>query len=337
VIDANTFNNFAQLASGHKQDPVVASAVVRDDIYMHLLPGRDTERFYLLPENTKVQLLVRASVPKVAAGAQPLQAANTVKPGPSAAPKASPAPAGSAPHRTAAAPASAAVPDDVPPLIMEDWWLVRDALGHYGWLLAGRLEVDVPDEIGIYAEGQRIVGAYVLARVHDVEATTPDHVVPEYLTVLSPPKSGLPFDFDQVRVFTWSLKKHRYETAFRLHPVQGFLPVKVTIQPAPAGTSAVFSFQIASAATPAGSPAPGSAASPISGQVASPVVAPPAAPTATSSRPAGLRTITYTLNDTQVRRIGPDLAPLPSTRSAEDKAKAKSGKAGKGKKKGSRE
>ena len=304
VIDATIFNGFTQMASDHKQDPVVASAVVRDDVYMHLRPGRETERFYLLPENSKVQLLARASVPKAAAGSAapppPPPAPTPVQPGTSA-----PA-ASSHPPAPAVAAQQAA---DVAPVVMEDWWLVRDAQGRCGWLLAGRLDVDVPDEIGIYAEGQRIVGAYVLARVHDDEATTTDHMVPEYLTVLSPPKSGLPFDFDQVRVFTWSLKKHRYETAFRLHPIQGYLPVKVVSQTAPGGAAA-FSFQIANVASPA--------ANPLDNQAA----APSPAPVASSQRPAGLRTISYTLNDTQVRRIGPDLAPLPSTRSAEDKAKA---------------
>jgi hypothetical protein len=298
VIDSKTFDSFDQLATRHKQDPVVAAAVVRDDIYLHIFPGRDTMHFYLLAANAKVQLLARASVPKVAAAGfgmqQPKPSVAGNPPAPAKAP--APQPAAKQPAPAGAAPDAAA--PEPPPVIMEDWWLVRDAQGHVGWLLAGRVDVDVPDEIGVYAEGQRIVGAYVLAKVTDPEATTPNHEVPEYVTVLAPPKSGLPFDFDQVRVFTWSLKRHRYETAFRLHPIQGFLPLNVTYQPVAGGSVPVFSFQIANGTNLTTDSATG------------------------ISRPASSRTIGYSLIDTQVKRTGPDMGPIPVTHSPDDKPKS---------------
>jgi hypothetical protein len=53
------------------------------------------------------------------------------------------------------------------------------------------------------------------------------HPVGQWLTVTSEYKDGLPFDWDQVRVFIWNIRKHRYETAYRLRDLQGFLPVKI--------------------------------------------------------------------------------------------------------------
>jgi hypothetical protein len=47
------------------------------------------------------------------------------------------------------------------------------------------------------------------------------------LTVLTEPKDGLPFDFNQIRVFTWNVRRHRYETAYR-ERMEGVLPVTVS-------------------------------------------------------------------------------------------------------------
>jgi hypothetical protein len=192
VIDQSTFDAFTSLQK-QAHVPVVATGVLRDDLYLHVKPGRDTDRFYLLSENEKLQLLVRASVPK------PVPPQGLLTP---------PSGKGKKP-----------APDGPPAIPMEDWWMVRDT--------HGQVDVDVPDEIAGYSEGQKIVGAYVLTRVYDSESSLPDKMVPEYVSVTNAYKDGLPYDFDQVRVFTWNTKKHRYETAYRQRNVEGYLPVTI--------------------------------------------------------------------------------------------------------------
>jgi SH3-like domain-containing protein len=211
VIDQGTYDQFAALKQQHAHDPVVATGVLRDDLYLHVKPGRETDRFYLVPENEKLQLLIRASVPKPA----PPQAILTAPHPPPETKKISKS------NAKAPLPGEPAVP-------MEDWWLVRDSKGQVGWMLSRRLDVDVPDEIGGYSEGQKIVGAYVLTKVYDEGSTLPDKMVPEYVSVTNAFKDGLPYDFNQVRVFTWNTKKHRYETAYRQRNVEGYLPVVIS-------------------------------------------------------------------------------------------------------------
>lgn len=222
VIDQALHDQFEALRTAHAHDPVVATAVLSDDLYLHLKPGRKTERYYLLPENDKLQLLVRASIPK------PIP------------PQAMLAPVA---QKRAAKGKPANGPE---PPRMEDWWLVRDAQGHVGWLISRGLNVDVPDSIASYAESQRMVGAYVLTKVFDPDSNLPGKMVPEYVSVLSPYKAGLPYDFDQIRIFTWNTKKHRYETAYREHGLEGYLPVTVTTQTFDKqGPEPVFSFKTA--------------------------------------------------------------------------------------------
>jgi len=109
-----------------------------------------------------------------------------------------------------------------PAPVIEDWWLVRDSNNRVGWVLARMVDLDVPLDIAQYAEGQRIVAFFVLNQVQDG-----DKKVPQYLTVLTEPKDGLPFDFNQIRVFSWNVRHHRYETAYH-ERVEGILPVTVS-------------------------------------------------------------------------------------------------------------
>ena len=194
-------DKFEALGRQHEKDPVVATAVARDEVYLHIAPGRESERFYLLAENDSLSLLARATLKKPLPPGTPI-----AKPGED--PSLTPAP------------------------VMEDWWLVRDAKGQTGWIYSRMLDVSAPDTLLRYAEGQRIVGAYVLAHVYDPDSGVLNNgstvtSIPEYVTVLSPYKAGLPYDFDQVRVFIWNPKKHRYETGFREHNIAGYLPVTI--------------------------------------------------------------------------------------------------------------
>ena len=233
VIDQNEFDQFQNLAKQHASQPPVATAVLYNELYIHLAPGRKTQRFYLLPPNTKVEMLERASVPRVTPGSVLGLPAPSTKPQPVA-------------HSPKARKQSFES-QFLPAVPMEDWWLVRDSSGRTGWMLSRDLAVDVPEDVAQYAESERMIGAYVLRTIEDPDSGKPDGKVPEYVTVLTPYKEGLPYDFDQVRVFTWDTKRHRYGTAFRLRDIAGFFPVKVTRDTGnnPADPTPVFRFQVA--------------------------------------------------------------------------------------------
>lgn len=237
TIDQTVYDSFLALQKQHAQDPVVARAILRDDMYMHLTPGLKSEHFYLIPANAKLEMLQRVSVPKTGAHATAVQP----KPDAAGAIKMQSRPMK---HKRMAAdngePKMAA--SSVP---MDDWWLVRDAARHTGWMLARQLDVDVPDDVAQYAENQRMVGAYILNTVSDPDSGKPNGQVPQYVTVSTPYKDGLPYDFDQVRVFTWDIKRHRYGTAFRERNLAGFFPVTVTQQNFGTGPEPTFSIKVA--------------------------------------------------------------------------------------------
>jgi hypothetical protein len=154
------------------------------------------------------------------------QAAKPAKP--ALAPK--PAPQSGEKAKTGEKPVSDTQPAQSAPApspILEDWFLVRNAQRYTGWVLARMIDIDVPLEIAQYAEGQRIVACFVLNQVTDVNDQGVARQMAQYLMILNQPKDGTPWDFDQFRVFTWNVKRHRYETAYRERGLVGAFPVTV--------------------------------------------------------------------------------------------------------------
>ncbi len=114
---------------------------------------------------------------------------------------------------------------------MEDWYLVRNSAGHVGWVLLRMIDLDIPLDVAQYAEGQRIMGYFVLNTVQEEDKDTKEvKQVPQYLVLLNEPKDGLPWDFNQIRIFTRNRAKHRYETAYRERNLEGYFPVKTSHQ-----------------------------------------------------------------------------------------------------------
>src|SRR5205807_64408 len=130
LVDQKTYDVLQKLTEENQNDPIQAPGVLRNDTNLHVTPGRESEHLFQLTAGAKVSLLKRATAEK-----QPgLAPATQARPGAKAKANAGPA--------------------------LEDWWLVRDAEGHAGWVLARMVDVDVPLEVAQYAEGQRFIAFF---------------------------------------------------------------------------------------------------------------------------------------------------------------------------------
>jgi hypothetical protein len=113
-------------------------------------------------------------------------------------------------------------PESGPKIVPSDLWsLIRTSSGQSGWVLTRRLTMAIPDEVAQYAEGRRIVSYFSLATVQDGDEKKHTWL---WTTIGG---SGHEFDFDSFRVFVWSLRHRRYETAYVQHSVEGYEPVLV--------------------------------------------------------------------------------------------------------------
>ena len=93
-----------------------------------------------------------------------------------------------------------------------------------GWVVARFVEMDLPDPVreGSASANIRPVAWFELNRVSD-----PSGDKPQYLVAAARGPEGQVCDFTALRVYTWYVKKSRYETAFIENNLCGQLPVRV--------------------------------------------------------------------------------------------------------------
>lgn len=221
VAGQDVYDALQQLARANVRDPAQSTATTRASLNMHVEPSRVSPAIYQLKEGDKVEVLKRAVTEKQLPGAAPppaRKADEEEKQEEAQNEQEEEAVEAAKGKKDEAQPAPA-----VPSAPLEDWWLVRDTAGRYGWALGRMIDIDVPLDVAQYAEGQRIVAGFVLDKV---PGGTGDTQVPEYLVLLTEPRDGLPYDYNQLRVFTWNRRRSRYETAYR-DRLQGYLPVIV--------------------------------------------------------------------------------------------------------------
>lgn len=108
---------------------------------------------------------------------------------------------------------------DAPPPHHDDWTLIRTPEGQSGWVLTSAIYMLIPDEVAQYAEGHRITSYFSLGKIEDGDLKK------DIWLWTTSEKLDEDHDFDSYRVFVWSLRHHRYETAYIQRREIGFFPV----------------------------------------------------------------------------------------------------------------
>jgi hypothetical protein len=234
LLNAAEMGNLKDLAARAAKLPSQGVATSFSALNVHTQPASGSPSFLQIKEGEKFDLLADIVIPHATGTRQPLiPPAEKKKPAakkPAKQPKIPPPPMPAPPPPPAnwldlSKPEEEEKPPaeqpEAKPVPLERWSLVRAAGGQSGWVLTRRLNMAIPDEVAQYAEGRRIVSYFSIGYVQDEEAKKPIWL----WTTSGGSHEG--YDFDSFRVFIWSLRRHRYETAYIERNLEGHLPVLV--------------------------------------------------------------------------------------------------------------
>jgi hypothetical protein len=241
LLGADEMSALKDLADRAAAMPVQGVATVYEDLRVHTSPSRVSPSFLTIKEKERVDVLTHVIAPRTTAvrkrlvPAAPKKKAAAKKPAkaPKYPPPPMPKPPGPPPNwleMSVSAPPTEAPEEAQPeepakPVPVDDWSLVRTRSGQAGWALTARLVMAIPDEVAQYAEGAHITSYFSLGDVQDGDQKRHNWL----WTTMS---SGLqPYDYDSFRVFIWSLRRHRYETAYIERNVKGYQPVLLKQMP----------------------------------------------------------------------------------------------------------
>jgi SH3-like domain-containing protein len=235
LLGADEMAGLKTLAQKAASMPSQGRATTDSDLRVHIQPAAAAPSFLTLKENDKVDVLThirrgRSDLPRKPLVPPPPKKAKTtrksaknptVPPPPMPVPPPPPAnwmELSKSEEAEDEAPAAAA---PGPPAPTDDWSLVRASDGQSGWVLTRRLRPAIPDEVAQYAEGHRIVSYFSLGSVQDGDQRKDTWL---WTTV----GDGVrPYDFDSLRVFAWSSRRHRYETEYIEKNLIGYAPVEL--------------------------------------------------------------------------------------------------------------
>jgi hypothetical protein len=248
LLSARDMAGLRDLAGRAQRMPSQGIATTYGNLPVHTQPSADAPSFLVVKDSEKVDVLAHLVAPRVSVSRPPLVPPVPKQPKPqprktsraaNIPPPPMPKPPGPPPNwleqSKAGAPLEAAKPpaDDAgqKPAPTDDWSLVRTTAGQSGWVLTRRLWMAVPDDVAQYAEGHRIVSYFPLGEVRDGGETKQ-----EWLWTTIAGGAQPDYDFDSFRVFVWSLRRHRYETAYIERNLRGHSPVLLKEVELPTGS-----------------------------------------------------------------------------------------------------